>query len=508
MRNKIFKNDWWLILFLAGLTLIIHLLTLNMYELHRDALLYYSLGQHPAWGYTSVPPLAPLFARSGTWLFGNTAIALRIFPAINASLAVIVISLIVKELKGGKFAILMAGLAYITSVAFLRSGTLFQPVSFNQFFWLLSGYLLVRMINRQNPRLWLWIFIVWGIAFLNKYSIAFFIAGALPGLLISRQRKLFLSRYFLIGSIISLLIILPNLTWQFQHNWPVVNHMAELQQTQLVNVTVFNFMMDQLLMNLPAVIIWLAGLIMLLIGKKHEEFRAIAFLYLIVMLQLLLLRGKSYYTLGLYPVLFAFGAVVVEKHFNKTFRALTFIFMILVSVPMIPIGLPVLNHADMAAYTAPIAMSVNRWEDGKIHNIPQDYADMTGWKELADNVGKFYSQLPDSVKSNCGIYAENYGQAGALLFYGKKYDLPDPVSFGDNFLLWAPDSLHLSSLIYVNSEIGDINKLFKSYKEVYRISNPYFRENGLKIFYCTEPSEKLPVFYSAKVKKLKSTYRR
>ena len=150
----------------------------------------------------------------------------------------------------------------------------------------------------------------------------------------------------------------------------------------------------------------------------------------------------------------------------------------------------------------------NRWEDGKIHNIPQDYADMTGWKELGSIVTKQYNSLPDSVRKKCWIYADNYGQAGAINFYGKKYGLPEPVCFNDNFLLWAPDSVKNGPLIYVNHEVGDIDFLFKSYEKVGEVDNKYFRENGLKVYYCTQPTDTLRTFYAEKVHALKSVYRR
>ena len=137
---------------LALFKFLIHLLTNTNYELHRDALLYYSLGEHLDWGYTSVPPFIAVIARLSTTLFGNTTFALRFFTAVIGSISVIIIAKIVKELKGGTLAIVIATLAFIFSPAFLRSNTLFQPVSFNQFFWLLSGYFIVKLINIKYPK--------------------------------------------------------------------------------------------------------------------------------------------------------------------------------------------------------------------------------------------------------------------------------------------------------------------------------------------------------------------
>ncbi len=506
--SKRISKEWLIILGFSVFKLCIHLFTNTNYELHRDALLYYSLGEHLAWGYVSVPPLIGVIAKLSTLIFGNTTFALRFFPAVIGSISVIVIARIVKELKGGIFAMILAMSAFILSASFLRSDTLFQPVSFNQFFWLLSGYLIVKLINSQNTKFWILIFLVWGIGFLNKYSITFFILSSLAALLLTRHRNLMKSKYFFIGGFLGVLIILPNITWQFIHNWPLMHHMSELYKYQFVNVSIPGFIIDQFVMNFPAVIIWVTGLIVFLFYKQERNYRVLAFIYLFTVLIILLLRGKSYYTLGLYPILFAMGGYAVDKYFKTWIKYVTLALTVLLLVPTLPFALPVYSLEKIEKISKNIGEFTNRWEDGKIHNIPQDYADMTGWKELGLIVTKQYNSLPDSVRKNCSIYAENYGQAGAINFYGKKFGLPEPISFDDNFLLWAPDSIKNGSLIYVNGEIGDIDFLFKSYKKVGQVDNKYFRENGLKVYYCTQPNDTLFTFYADKARELKSMYQR
>ena len=507
--SKRISKEWLLIIGLALLKLGIHLATNTNYELHRDAFLYYSLGENLAWGYASVPPLIALISKISTFLFGNTVFALRFFPALIGAISVIFIAKIVKELKGSYLAIIIASTAFIFSPAFLRTNTLFQPVAFNQFFWLLSGYLIVRLINTSNTKIWYSIFIVWGIAFLNKYSISFFIISFLVGILFTRQRNLLFSKNFIIGGIIGVVIILPNILWQYNHNWPLLHHMSELQKHQLVNVSLVGFIIDQFVMNFPGIIVWMTGLIVFLFLKTEKKYRVLALIYVFLILTLILLRGKSYYTLGLYSILFALGGYAIDKYFKNYLKYIVLAFIVISFLPMMPLSLPVLSHEKTANYINKNDLSelVNRWEDGEIHNVPQDYADMTGWKELSEIVIKFYNTLPASEKEDCVIYAENYGQAGAIKFYGKKHGLPSPISFSDNYLLWAPDTVANVSMIFVEHEIGDIEFLYDSYKEIGRVDNIYFRENGVKVFYCTQPKDTFKEFYSDKVKALKSIYR-
>jgi len=131
---------------------------------------------------------------------------------------------------------------------------------------------------------------------------------------------------------------------------------------------------------------------------------------------------------------------------------------------------------------------------------------MTGWKELSDIVISYYNKLPKQEKEEILLFAGNYGQAGAINFYGKKYDLPEPICFNDNFLFWAPDSIENSPLIYINHEPGDIDWLFSQYEEIGKVNNRYFRENGLKVYYCKEPKDTFKRFYASKVKELKMKY--
>jgi hypothetical protein len=506
MQNN--RRTTFIIAGLAIFKLCLHLFTNNNYELHRDALLYYSLGEHLDWGYMSVPPFIALVSKFSTLLFGNTTFALRFFPAVIGSVSVIIIARIIKEMKGGTMAIIIAALAFILSPAFLRSNTLFQPVSFNQFFWLLSGYLIVKLISTRDPKFWLWIFIVWGVGFLNKYSIAFFIVSSLVALMLTEHRNLFKSKYFFIGGSIGMLIILPNLIWQYSYNWPLIHHMKELQKYQFANVSVAGYIIDQFIMNFPGLNVWMTGLIVFLFYKAEKKFRMLTYTYFFTVLIILFLRGKPYYTLGLYPILFALGGYAIERYYKSIWKYITIALIFLFSIPMLPLSIPILSHEKIAEYTKPTAEFTNRWEDGKIYNLPQDYADMTGWKELSSIVIDHYNSLSQKEKDNCFIYAGNYGQAGAIFFYGKKYGLPEPISFNDNFALWAPDTIGQYSLFYIEHDISDLEILYDSIQKIGQVNDQYFRENGLEVYYCTHPKDTLQQFYAKDISTIKSRFRK
>ena len=210
-------------------------------------------------------------------------------------------------------------------------------------------------------------------------------------------------------------------------------------------------------------------------------------------------------------MLFAAGGYTMEKYFRYKLVFINYFVILLTvvtSLAALPLELPYASFETVKKLCDPETGTVpQRWEDGKIHPIPQDYADMTGWKELTSMVVKAYDLLDENQKKKCIIYGENYGLAGAVAFYGHQYGLPEPVSFHDSYLLWAPDSIPDGPLIYINDEVGDIDELFSQYEEIGRVNNEYFRENGIMVLLCTRPKEGWEEFYAGKVHKLKSMYR-
>jgi hypothetical protein len=509
---KLKVSSYWIIaIVLVLIKLTIHFLTSSNYELHRDEMLYFAQGNHLSFGFISTPPFIGFLAFIAHCIFGYSEFGVKLFPAIAGAASVFIIALFVKELGGKNLALVLAGLGYICSGAFLRSNGLFMPVCFDQFFWLLSSFLVFKMVNRNNPKLWLWIGLVFGLAFLNKYAIIFFVFAIILALLISEQRKFLFSKYLLFGFLIGFLVTIPNILWQYYHNWPVVRHMIELQRTQLINVSSTNFLLDQVIMCFPSIFIWSSGLLMILFLSKEKKFRFIAYSFFIVVSIILLGRGKSYYTLGAYPMLFALGGYTMEKYLQgKLIYVNYFVLFLALSISILaaPLELPVASFELVKKYCDPqTGFLPQRWEDGKIHPIPQDYADMTGWKELTGIVLKAYNQLNNSEKKRCTIYAENYGQAGAIQFYGHNYGLPAPISFCDSYLLWAPDTISNGPFIYINNEVGDMDDFFKNYPEIGHVNNEYFRENGIIVLLCTNPKNQWKDFYAQKVLRLKSIYR-
>ena len=506
--NKVHRNQL-LILVLSLLGVLIHLFFYNNLGFHRDELLYFSLGEHPDFGYFSVPPLIGILSFVLTKIFGYSLFAAKILPAIAGGGMVYLVALIVSEMNGSLFAQILAGIGMICSILFLRSFGLFQPVFLDIFFWTLSLYFILRYIN-SNQRKQLFFFgITVGLGLLNKYNLLFLLISLLLTLPFTRHRKLFLKNEFYIAILIVFLILLPNIIWQIYHHLPVLSHLGELRGSQLARMSASTFLSEQLLMIYPATIIAFPGLVFLLFSKKLQSYRCVGISLTVVLILYLALQGKSYYSAGIYPLLISSGAVFYEKYLkNIVWRVVFVATMLFLTGLLLPMGVPSKSPEKLVAYFDKMAKitksdAVRRYENNKYYQLPQDYADMLGWDELAAITNKAWLQV--EYKGQCIIYAENYGQAGAITILGRKYHLPEAISFSDNFRYWIPKSFdkEITEFIYINDEPGaDIKALFGEIREVGRITNPLARECGTKVYLCKQPKSSFNQFWGNRMQRL------
>jgi hypothetical protein len=490
---------------LLAAKLAIHLYANTRWGFHRDEFLYLSLGRHLDWGYWSNPPLIGWVSALVQATAGDSLFAVRLLPMLVSCAVLVVVVLTARELGGGRYAQFLAGAAMLLTPANLRPGMLFQPVIFDIFFWTLLAYMVIRYINTEDKRYILYFGLVFGLSFLNKYSTGFALLGMAGALLLSPYRRALWSRPAGLAALIALAMVLPNLIWQYRHDFPVIAHMQGLVDHQLVNVRVKDFLMGQIFMNLTVIPVWVAGLVWFF-QPANSRYRALGWYFALVFLLLLLLRGKPYYTLGLYPMLIAAGAVWWESLSRAVLlRVALPLAMLAILLPALPLGLPVLTLPQMLQYSRFVIEKIDfdgpmRWEDGRVYPLPQDYADMLGWEELGRLAVEAHRAAGDEETF---LYCENYGQAGAVEYYGKRKGLPQVVSFSDNYRLWLPRTTSATALIYINDELGeDVAELFQDIRLVGAISNPYARERGTSVFLCRRPNQPLGEFWEGVVERV------
>ncbi len=505
-----------LLYFLAAIKFILPFFLQNSYyEPHRDEFLYLAEGHHMAWGFMEVPPLLSVFAWF-THLFGDGMFWIKFWPSLFGALTFIVTGKIIQSLGGRSFALVFGFLPFIFGV-YLRVHFLFQPNFLEIFFWTMIAYSTLRYIQTEKNS-WLYIFgISCGLGMMSKYSVAFFILSLLGGLLLTKHRKIFSNKHFYYASLIALLIFLPNLVWQYANHFPVIVHMHELEDTQLQYISAPDFLKDQLLMNLPCFFIWLAGLYFTAFTYKGKSYRAFAWAYVFVIGLLLLLHGKNYYSLGVYPAMFAFGAYHLEQFTVKRFRALRYVAIIvplLLGALFLPVALPMAMPEKLAQYYTSSGIAKTgalKWEDLKDHPLPQDFSDMLGWEEMAQKVAAAYNTLNSAEKKNTIIFCDNYGQAGAVNYYGEKYHLPQAYSDNASFLYWLPDSLHIDNIILLTDDENEMQhdfiKNFTYAKLSDSVTNIYAREKGDLIITLKGANDEFNKFFKQKIAEDKAAFK-
>ncbi len=457
------------------------------YDLQRDEYLHLDQGQHLAWGFQSVPPFT-------SWvsylidLLGNSIFWVKFFPALFGALTIFIVWKAIDELNGNLFALILGATCVLFS-AILRLNTLYQPNSFDVLSWTTFYFIVIKYSRTENTK---WLFIgalVFAFGFLNKYNIVFLLIGLLPSVLLTEQRKVFAKKEFYFSLLIGFLIILPNLFWQFKYNFPVIHHLNELSNTQLVNVNRLAFLKSQIFFFIGSLFIIISALYALIFYKPYKKYKAFLWTIIFTLVVFIYFKAKDYYAIGLYPIYIAFGSVFLadkikqgwKRYLQPVFIAIPILFFI----PMYNIFFPnkspeyIINHRQTYQ-----KLGLLRWEDGKDHELPQDYADMLGWKELALKVDSLYSKIPS--KENTLILCDNYGQAGAINYYTRQK--LKAVSFNADYINWFDLTKKYVNLIRIkesnekDAELKETSPFFENSSIAGSITNKYSREFGTSIF--------------------------
>jgi hypothetical protein len=503
-----------LLLFLLLLKFVLpFFLSHPVYELHRDEYLYYAQGQHIDLGYLENPPLIGFLAFLSS-LFGGSFFWVKCWPALFGAATLWVTVQMAKELGGGWYAQAIAA-SGILFTAYLRIHFLFQPNFLEIFFWTFSAYLLVRFINTNEKRYLIFLAVSLAFGWYSKYSVLFFITALFGGLLLTYHRKVFTQKACWLALFSGVVLVLPNIAWQAVHNWPLLHHMKELQETQLQHLNRADFLKEQFLMLLPVAFVWTGGLFWLL---KQKPYRVIGYTFLLILLLLMLGSGKGYYALGAYPMLLAAGGVWAEKisTSRRWLRAVFAGIILFLALPFVPVLLPVQSPADMAAFNQKYGLEnlgLLRWEDGRNHPLQQDFADMLGWKELAQKTEAYFQQQPDSVKASTIVYCRSYGQAGGITYYAKDAYFHDKIiSDNGSFLLWIPERLYFRHLLFVGRKMPEKDdEVFQHFSRVQVIdscTNPYSRQYGNKIISFQNASDSAWLLANEGLREMKQQFSR
>jgi hypothetical protein len=456
-----------------------------VYELHRDEYLYLDQAKHLASGYISVPPLTAVFAKI-IFLLGGGIFWVRFVPALFGAITVVLTWLIAESLGGRIGAKVLAASAMVFSLL-VRINILFQPNSFDILIWTLIFYLLIKFIQSEKTK-FLWILaVVVALGFYNKYNLIFLIAGLAIGLLCTYQRKIFTNPSFWKCIIISLILLAPNIIWQITNHFPVFQHMKVLKANQLDNNTSIGFLKSQIMFFIGSLALTIGGLIGFFTLKSFKPYRFIGLTFIASLSIFTVLKAKDYYSIGLYPVMIAAGSVFFDQILHKKWRIIVFPLLatvnLLIFLAILRLVLPILNPAEIRANAATFEkMGLLRWEDGKNHNLPQDFADMIGWREMADKSLDAFKMIPSEERENTLIICGNYGQAGALNYFNRG-KMPEAYAFNTDYIYWIPQKKEISNLVFVGIKPPEeVIPLFNECKLTGQVDDKEAREKGTEIY--------------------------
>ncbi|MBV9152188.1 MAG: glycosyltransferase family 39 protein, partial [Alphaproteobacteria bacterium] len=443
-------------------------------------------GQHPDWGYVDQPPVVPLIAAGMYHLFPGSVVMLRLPSALAHAATVALAAATARRLGGGWYAQFLAALSVLMAGVYLGFGTLAAPDTWQPLAWLFCAYALIRLIRGDDRRWWIALGVAAGIGFLSKYTIAFWLAALGLGMLATRARHLLMRRDPYLAAGLALVIVAPNLLWQAAHGWPFLELARVTVTEKNVALSPLAFMLAEAdTLNYVTSPVWIAGLVAFSVWRPFADLRVFAIAFVLVIAAMIAMHAKPYYPVGAYTVLFAGGAVAIEAWIaRRAARAVLACAIVIVGLIGAPFALPVLPIERFAAYQQFLGMAPHSLEKNAVGRLPQYYADMFGWSDLAALVGQAFRSLPPEEQSKAVFLGNNYGEAAAIELFDKGQ--PPAISPHNNFFLWGPRGFDGSVVIRLGGEREQLLKAYDTVEAAGRFENPWAMpyETGLTLWIC------------------------
>ena len=492
-RPESFLVDGMLIVIgIALAKLLFHIYFNNRYGYFRDEFDYLACANHLSWGYVDQPPLIPFLARISRMLLGDSLRSIRFLPALAASVLVIQTAVIARELGGRRFALLLSAVTILVAPQYLSNGSLLGTNCLEPNLWMGCAYFAILAIKRNHPRYWLWFGVLAGLGMEEKYSIALFGFGIVVGLLLTEQGRAFGNKWIWLGGLAAFLVFLPNLLWNIHYHWPFLELMRNIKaegRNVVLGPSQYFFQQTLLLHPLTAPI-WITGLLAFFFSSRLKPYRFLGWSYLVCYAVFFALHGKNYYLAPIYPMLLAAGAVVIESAVEqprRTWLKPAMIIILLVSgAHLMPVVIPVLSPDGFIAYMKYLPFKLPVMEHSHARaTLPQWYSDQFGWQEIVAETAQAWDRIPADEHHDCGIFAQDYGQAGAIDFFGPRYGLPRALSGHQSYYLWGPQGYSGNCMIVLDDERGVLEQLWEHVEYVGRSADhPYALEKEIPVFIC------------------------
>lgn len=452
---------------IAGVMTIGLLALAGRYGPHRDELYFVAAGHHPQWGYPDQPPITPLVAGLADRIAPGSLFALRLVPALLIGAVVVLAADLARELGGERRAQVLTAITVATGAAPLIAGHLLSTSTLDVFAAAVVVRLMVGVLNRDAPRGWLWVGLAAGLGLENKTLVAPLLAGLALGLLLTPAlRKHLRSPWLWAGAAIALLLWAPNLWWQAENGWPQITLAGSVRDEYGTLGGLVELILSQVFLLSP--------LAAVLAGKglrgSPEPARPVVIAYLGLLVFYAVTGGKGYYLVGLLVPLVAIGAVIVARRWSPRRTAWFAGATVAVALFPVPAVLPVLPAQTYAQSFYP--------------DLGEDGLETIGWPRFVDQVRAVAEAVPPDQRGREVVVTENYGEAGALLWYGGA----PPVYSGHNgFGDWGPPPAGSGPVLYVGGEAPRADVLPGCRRMATLDTGVDNEENGKGVWLCQAP---------------------
>jgi hypothetical protein len=478
-----------LVLFGLGVALF-HSITNGQYGFHRDELDFIMNARQLHWGYVSYPPVTPFLARIGLELFGESLRGLRVLPAIAQGIVVVLAGLMARDLGGKRNAQILAAFVVFIVPMSLFGGTVMMYFAFDYLWWVIVAFFLIRLLATDEPRYWLGIGAGIGLGMMTKYTMMFWISGLVVAVLLTPARKYLRSKWLYLGAALALLIFLPNIVWQMQHNFIVFDYLSFIHARDVSWGRTEDFLLEQLILttNPFSLPIWVVGLSLCLFSTSMKRFSALGWMFLVTFFLFLINKGRGYYTGPSYVMLLAAGCVWFANWLGSRNEATRRVgFSLLWSTQVIGSLIGIILMKPIGAINSTL------WDIRS--DVSGDlFVEMVGWPGLTAQVAEIYQSIPESEKPRTVILAGNYGEAGAFDLYGDEYGLPRVITGANSMWYRGYGNPEPETVIVVGFERSETGYFFKQCDSAGTVANQYgvkneetSRHRGLYI--CRQPQQ-------------------
>lgn len=476
---------------LAALAL--HLGCIGQYGYFRDELYYLASTEHLAWGYVDHPP----FSIAALWVIrhtlGDSLLAIRIVPVLIHAAAVLLAGRIARDLGGRRLAQSLAALAAALAPMLLGITHFYSMNAWDLLAWTLAFALLLRALEGGATRHWLLLGLVLGLGLQNKISVLWLGFGIFAGLLLTPHRRALRTRGPWLAAALAAALFLPHVIWQVSQGWPTLEFIRNAQRLKMAESGFTAFIGEQVLsMNPAAALLWATGLIYALLAPGGRRGRIFAIVFLAVFAVLASTgRSRASYLAPAYIPLFALGGLALERLWTarrwlRWVPVAVGVAVLGTGLLLVPFALPILPVERFVAYQRAAGMEPGTEERLEVGELPQHYADMFGWQEMARAVAEAWRALPEEDRARCAVFAQNYGEAGAIDFFGRRLGLPPALCGHNSYWHWGTHGFDGSVVLAIGGDPEQMAREFESVEQVGvipgRYAMPY--ERNLPIHLC------------------------